>query len=170
MTDKQWSGYFFAYNKLFWSYTGERVTVGSGNVSETIMFFNGTQTQQITASDGEFAEIIYRVNPQDFVDPNNPLPPPHVIHNTLNNVPPKAGFAFGDRYELGYRDEGHGWLLGVLDGPQLNQTQTFGFTPDANGIFPPFIDPDYQAASAAPGGRAFGFGSVPVLFETPLHE
>src|SRR5438128_553289 len=52
MTDKQWSGYFFEYNKLFWNYTGERTTIGSGNVSETITFFNGVQTQTITAENG----------------------------------------------------------------------------------------------------------------------
>src|SRR5580765_2867324 len=78
MTDKQWSGYFFEYNRLFWNYTGERTTVGSSNVSETITYFNGVQNQVITATDGQFAEIIYRVNPQDFVNPNNPVPAPTV--------------------------------------------------------------------------------------------
>ena len=29
MTDKQWSGYYFQYNKLYWNYTGERTTIGS---------------------------------------------------------------------------------------------------------------------------------------------
>jgi hypothetical protein len=176
LTDKQWSGYFFEYNKLFWSYTGERTTVGSHNVSETITWFNGVQNQVITATDGQFAEIIYRVNPQDFVNPNNPVPPPIVIHNALQNAGPRAGFAFGNRYELGYKDAGHGWTVGVLDGPELNQTQTFGFIPGPNGELPPFINDDYTGANdvsgpgrtlitAAPGLRAFGFGSVPVLFE-----
>lgn len=166
MTDKQWSGYFFEYNKLFWSYSGERTTVGSGQISESIVWVDGVNAPHtITATNGEFAEIIYRFNPQDFT--NNPLPPPHVIHNTLTDVPPDAGFAFGNRYEVGYRDEGHGWTIGVLDGPQLNQSRTYGFTQDANGDFPPFVDPDYNAGNAQPGGRAFGFGSVPILFETP---
>src|SRR5262245_55771221 len=146
MVDKQISSYFFNYDRLFWSYSGERTTVGSDNVSETITWFNGVQNQVITATDGQFAEIIYRVNPQDFVNANNPVPPPYVVHNTLNNVPPKAGFAFGNRYELGYHDQGHGWSIGVLDGPTLNQTQFFGFTPNANGINPPNRDPDYQGA------------------------
>ena len=44
MADKQWSGYFFDYDKLFWAYTGERTTVGSHNVSETILF-NGVKTR-----------------------------------------------------------------------------------------------------------------------------
>lgn len=174
MTDKQVSSYYFNYDRLFWGYTGERVTIGSENVSETITFFNGVQDQVINADHGEFAEIIYRVNPQDFVNADSPVPPPHVVHNTLNNVPPKFGFAFGNRYEVGYADNGHGWSIGVLDGPDLNQTQSYGFFPDANGVFPPHRDPDYQGPAdgtagqnAAPGDRAFGFGSVPVIFETP---
>jgi hypothetical protein len=180
MADKQWSGYYFNYDKLFWAYSGERVTVGSSNVSETITFNNGVTNLTLTATDGEFAEIIYRVNPQDipFIDPNNPVPAPHVIHNTLNNVPPKAGFAMGNRYQFGYKDQGHGWMIGVLQGPEQNQTQTYGFTPGPNGELPPFIDPDYTGPNdisgpgrtlitAAPGLRAFGWGSVPVLFDTP---
>src|SRR5262249_40871013 len=133
----------FEYNKLFWNYTGERTTVGSRNVSETITWFNGVQNQVITATDGQFAEIIYRFNPQDFTV--QPVPAPTVIHNALNNVPPRAGFAFGNRYELGYRDQGNGWSVGVLDGPTLNQSQFFGFVPDAatNGGLPPFINRDY---------------------------
>jgi hypothetical protein len=176
MAEAQQSGYFFEYNKLFWSYTGERTTVGSNNVSETITWFNGVQDQTITANNGQFAEIIYRVNPQDFVNPNSPVPAPTVIHNALNNVPPRAGFAFGNRYELGYRDGGNGWMVGVLDGPEQNQSQFFGFAPRAtDGGIPPFINADYTnnsdigpgtGESAQPGTRAFGFGSVPVMFET----
>src|SRR3954468_16069717 len=140
MVDKQISGYFFSYDKLYQSYSGERVTIGSSNVSETITFFNGVQNQVITATDGEFAEIIYRVNPQDFVNPNNPIPPPNVIHNSLNNVAPRAGFASGNRYEIGYKDGGNGWTVGVLDGPEQNQNETWGAAP---GLTPPPRDPNY---------------------------
>src|SRR4051794_28631447 len=83
MAESQQTGYFFEYNKLFWNYTGERTTIGSNNVSETITWFNGVQNQVITATNGQFAEIIYRVNPQDFVNPNSPVPAPIVIHNAL---------------------------------------------------------------------------------------
>ena len=58
----------------------------------------------------------------------------------------------------------------------MNQTETYGFTPNAalgNGV-PPFIPDDYTDGSdIGPGtgpvgeARAFGFGSVPILFETP---
>jgi hypothetical protein len=158
----QWSGYYFNYDKLFWSYSGERVTLGS---------------EKVTA----FEEIIFYDNPQDIGgDP----PPPHQIFNTIVDVPPKAGFAFGNRYELGYHDRDHGWMIGVLDGPELNQTEFYGFARvDTNGDgipdgLPPFIDPDFTDntdVGPGPGGaqqagfglRAFGFGSVPVLFETP---
>jgi predicted regulator of Ras-like GTPase activity (Roadblock/LC7/MglB family) len=104
---------------------GERTTVGSNNTSETITWFNGVQNQVITATNGQFAEIIYRVNPQDFVNPNNPVPPPTVIHNALNNVPPRMGFAFGNRYELGYRDAGNGWMVGPYVGIQLSKNLIF---------------------------------------------
>jgi hypothetical protein len=165
--DKQWSGYFFEYNKLFWMYTGERVTVGNPDVVQ-------------------FAEVIYRFNPAtDLGEP----PPPHQVHNELEDVPPKAGFAMGNRYEIGYRDNGHGWTIGVLDGPQLLQSEFYGFVrQDTNddGVpdgLPPFRNPDYtnggdiadpgnifqQSNGPIAGGdlRAFGFGAVPVLFATP---
>ena len=151
--DDGYAGYFFEYNKLFWSYSGERVTVGSPNVTE-------------------FAEIIYYDPfPNDESDP----PPPHQIENTLRDVPPDAGFAMGNRYELGYRERDNGWLISVLDGPELHQSAFYGF-PRAvfpPGGLPPFIDPDYTAGDDITPGpvqeiRAFGWGSVPVLFETPI--
>ncbi len=177
MSDDQWSGYFFEYNKLFWSYSGERVIVGNEDLEDEITFFDGVQNI-VQSGEGQFAEIIYRVNPQDEVDPDMPVPPPHLIHNTLRDVPPDAGFALGNRYELGYQDQGHGWLLGILDGPELNQSRLYGFVPGPNGELPPFIDPDYtgpddvsgpdrELITADPGLRAFGWGSVPILFETP---
>jgi Putative beta barrel porin-7 (BBP7) len=151
--EEQYSGYFFEYNKLFWSYSGERVSVGNPNVVQ-------------------IAEVIYRDNPQDEGDP----PPPHLVHNTLNDVPPKAGFANGNRYEFGYQDMGHGWLIGILEGPELHQTEFYGFARRADGGLPPFIDPDYTPGDdIGPGGgpiaggdlRAFGFGAVPISFDTP---
>jgi hypothetical protein len=159
--EDQYSGYFFDYQKLFWSYSGERTMVGNPDVVA-------------------FAETIYRDNP---LDQGNPPPPPQIF-NTLTDVPPDAGFAFGNRYELGYRDKGNGWMIGILDGPHLSQGQFYGFSRNAdptNGGLPPFIDPDYtdgtdigagdgttNAPVAGGGLRAFGFGSVPVLFEAPV--
>lgn len=174
MADDQWSGYFFEYNKLFWSYTGERITVGNTELTDTITWFNGVQNITLTGN-GQFAEVIYRVNPQDLVDPNNPVPAPYLVQNTLRDVPPDAGFAMGNRYEFGYQDQGNGWQVGILDGPELHQSRLYGFVPRVeDGGIPPFIEDDYTGGDdigpgTGPVGevRAFGFGSVPVLFETP---
>jgi len=153
LPDQDTYGYFFNYDKLWWSYTGERVTIGDPNVVE-------------------FVETIYYPNlPDDLDQP----PPPYQIFNSLNNVPPNAGFAFGDRYEFGYEDGAYGWTIGILDGPKLYQSEFYGFTPRADGGLPPFIDPDYtDGDDIGPGGgpvgesRAFGFGSVAVLFNVPF--
>ncbi len=164
--DDQWSGYFFEYNKLFWAYTGERTTIGSPNVFETI---DGVRVN------GEFAEVIYRPTANGDIGTS---PEPYLVTNSITNAVPRAAFAMGDRYELGYRDGGNGWLISVLDGPEVNQSHLYGFTPGPNGELPPFIDPDYTGPddvsgdgrdliTADNGLRAFGWGSVPVLFETP---
>src|SRR5688572_13096831 len=155
--DDGYAGYFFEYNKLYWSYSGESVTVGRSGPPE-------------------LAEVIYRDNNAGggaIGDEGNP-DPPHEIFNTLHDVPPKAGFAFGDRYDFGYRERDNGWLISILDGPELHQTEFYGF-PRAGfppGGLPPFIDPDYtEGDDITPGPvqevRAFGWGSVPVLFEMP---
>ncbi len=190
MSDDQWSGYFFEYNKLYWSYTGERTTVGNEEVGDTLRWFDPDDPDNIggfvtlTTDEGQFAEIIYRRRPQDQVDPDLiPMPRPHVVTNTINDAGPHAGFAFGNRYEFGYQDQGHGWTVGILDGPELNITNFFGFPRDlaTGGGLPPFIDQDYtdnddvndnfplggDGDTADPGLRAFGFGSVPIIFETP---
>jgi hypothetical protein len=155
--EDQWSGYFFNYNKLYWSYTGERVTVGDPNVVV-------------------FAEEIYLQNPFD----EGERPDPYLVRNGLTDVPPNAGFSFGDRYELGYRDQDAGWMISVLVGPELNQTEFHGFSrldTNADGIpdgLPPFIDDDYTPGDdVGPDGgpvqdvRAFGYGAVPVNFQAP---
>ncbi len=80
MSDKQWSGYFFEYNKLFWAYTGDRSTIGSPRVSENI---NGVQVQ------GQFAELIYQPNPGDLQVENFPSQIP-LIENELTNVGPPS--------------------------------------------------------------------------------
>jgi hypothetical protein len=176
MADDQWSGYFFEYNKLFWYYSGERITVGNENLKDSLSWFNGVETIQLSGN-GQFAEIIYQVNPQDipFVDPDLPVPAPYLVQNGLKDVPPDAGIALGNRYEVGYQSQGHGWQIGILDGPELNQTRFYGFVPrETDGGLPPFIDDDYTDGSdigpgTGPQGevRAFGFGSVAMLFETP---
>jgi hypothetical protein len=147
-------GFFFGYDKLALSYSGERVTVGDPNIVQ-------------------FAEVVYRLNdsPPALIPDDNTLGlyyDPYQIQNALMNVPPKAGFALGDRYEFGYRERDNGWMIGVLDGPALYQTETYGFGGD------PPLDPGYTNNAGDGVGpqadfdlRAFGYGSVPVLFDTP---
>jgi hypothetical protein len=156
-------GYFFSYEKLWWSLSGERTTVGNPDVNA-------------------FAEIIYYDNPQDIntgASTNRLHPPdPFQITNSLQDVPPNAGFAFGDRYEFGFRNSRSGWKVSILDGPTQRQSELYGFVPRGDGGVPPFIDPDYTTNSdegPGPNGapqadfdlRAFGFGSVSVLFNAP---
>ena len=80
--EDQYSGYFFEYQKLFWSYSGERVTVGDPQVVQ-------------------LAGDHLSANPQD----EGTIRRRRIkIQNGLTDVPPDAGFAFGNRYEFGYRD------------------------------------------------------------------
>ncbi len=106
------SGYFFRFDKLNWAVTGERATIGDPNV-------------QI------LSEIIYDdTNPQD----QGNRPPQYVIQNGLQDVVPEATFGWGSRYEFGLQEKGNGWLIGIIDGPQTNQQQTFGSGPQTSGF------------------------------------
>jgi len=115
-------GWTFRYDKLSWARTGNRVTVGNPNV-------------QI------LSEAIFPGN----ADADQGVPPPqYQIINGLQNVPLTDGFSWGERYELGRLDNGSGWMIGILDGPEVNTSMTFGAGPEA-----------------------FGFGSLSVNFATP---
>ena len=150
-------GYMFNWSKLAWSFSGERVTVGNPDVNV-------------------LSEIIYYHNQQDIGEP----PPPYQIRNGLEDVAPDAGFGWGDRYEIGYRNHGNGWLLGILDGPTVRQNQVHGMTATLTGTTLPPWDVDYRGGPLFPGddpnvpnpgplGDFFGlgFGNVHVNFETP---
>lgn len=142
LPDQDTYGYFFSYDKLYWSFSGEKVTVGNDDVEV-------------------FAERIYIQNPQDEGD----LPEPYVIKNGLQNTQPNAGFAFGNRYEFGYEDGAYGWQISILDGPELIQTQRYGL-----GYVPPQDQPEWNDGGGpgiGAGPREFGFGSVHVNFQTP---
>jgi len=139
-------GYMFNYSKLFWSFTGERVEMGDPNVVV-------------------YAEEIYRDNPDDEGDP----PPPYQILNGLQNVFPDAGFGMGDRYEIGYRDRGNGWMIGILDGPLQQQSKAYGMSPTLQGSSlpgTPPIDPSYNGPVSADQLYALGFGNVHINFDT----
>jgi hypothetical protein len=141
-------GYMFNYSKLAWSFSGEHVTVGNPDVLT-------------------FAEIIYYNDGPDNV---GAPPPPYQIQNGLQNVIPDAGFGLGDRYEIGYRDRGNGWMIGIIDGPEQQQSKVYGMSPTLQGSSlpgTPPIDPSYQGPVAADGLYALGFGNVHINFETP---
>lgn len=150
-------GYWADWSKLWWSFSGEHVTVGDPDVVV-------------------FAEAVYRQNPDD----EGTMPSPYQIQNGLQNTLPNAGFAWGDRYEFGYRDRGNGWSIGILDGPTQQQSKLYGMTTgitdlDYRGepLFPPGSvgDGNTNPNAQTPGGLqaifGLGFGSVHINFETP---
>ncbi len=109
------SGYFFSFEKLSWAIVGANTTVGDNSV--TVL-----------------SENIYPGNVGDFGTP----PPQYVIINGLQEVPPDAEFGLGERYEFGYsnvsRNGASGWMIGIIDGPQVTSESTFGFGPSLNGF------------------------------------
>lgn len=142
-------GYWAGYNKLAWSFSGERVQVGDPDVVV-------------------FAEQIYQQTEND----EGVRPSPYQILNGLQDAVPNAGFGLGDRYEIGYRDRGNGWMLGILDGPLQQQSKAYGMSATLNGTALPGTpppDPDYHAPPtpvSADQLYAFGFGSVHINFDT----
>lgn len=167
------NGFYFKYDKLYWATTGERTTIGDPNV--VVM-----------------SEDIFPVNPQDD-DNFNMAPEPYQVINGIQNAPPHAVFAWGDRYEGGYTCDGRGWSIGVLDGPEAISTQYYGFqireTPtlieDPDFPVPVFrdlltgyveLDPetgqpliDPLTNMPIPTLTPFGWGSIHVNFTVP-HE
>jgi hypothetical protein len=139
-------GYSFNWSKLAWTFSGENVTVGDEDVVV-------------------LSEIIYYDNPDDEGDP----PPPYQIRNGLQGVQPHAGFGYGDRYEIGYRNKGNGWMIGILDGPLQQQNQGYGMSPTLQGSSLPGTPPPDPSYFPNDNGElyAFGFGSVHINFETP---
>ena len=160
-------GYFFSYDKLSWAFTGERTTLG--DQGRTVL-----------------AEEVFLQNAQD----EGVRPDPYVIQNSIQNAPPNAAFAWGERYEFGKFANGSGWLISILDGPEARSNEVFGFGPgnglfdtynldvsDTRGINPYFLDPTGgfdDDGNGIPDGDAatndvlaFGFGSVFVNFEAP---
>jgi Putative beta barrel porin-7 (BBP7) len=76
----------------------------------------------------------------------------------------------GDRYEVGYRDKGNGWMFGILDGPEQSQFAVYGMSPTLQGTSlpgTPPIDPSYVGPVSQGQLYALGFGNVHVNFDTP---
>ncbi|QEG32980.1 BBP7 family outer membrane beta-barrel protein [Bythopirellula goksoeyrii] len=163
---RQQCGYFFSFEKSFWAATGERVTVGDPN--EVV-----------------FSELIFGGNLSPF-SIGTP-PPQYIINNSIQDAPPNGrDFGHGDRYEFGYTQGGNGWMIGVMDGPEIAGRQIFGFNsltiPNQLPLIENLHDPNFDFPNfvfgsnifGEPGSGSFdiatsrnGFGSVHVNFRTP---
>ncbi len=108
-------GFHFSYEKLAWAITGERVELGDPTaIQRWFNNFDGTPVDPTTGEDI--------------------LPP--VIPNSIMDAVPRASWHTGDRYELGYwHENGTGWLMGILNGPDQEQFETFGLNGGVMGGF-----------------------------------
>lgn len=161
------SGYFFTYDKLSWAITGERAVIGDQSVNvQSENYLPVTNLSQGTP------------------------PASYQVVNGVQDAPPNADFAWGDRYEFGIQHEGHSWGVSILDGPEVNTHETYGFQELVIPGTLPFItrsttafSPDtvFDSDNLDPGLAVLlfpsgptdasttinGFGSVPVNFRTP---
>ena len=161
----QSNGYFFSYDKLSWSIGGERNSVGvEGGTSDA-----STNPWRVLDSGGQ---VIPNPDPDGdpefiFLPGTTIIVPAPTLPNAINSAPPRSGFAWGERYEFGYYEDTTGLSIGILDGPESNQTAFygFGFTPqdDTNAG-------DLGLPSPVPNGPnqlLSPLGSVLVVFDDP---
>ncbi|MEM8944523.1 MAG: BBP7 family outer membrane beta-barrel protein [Planctomycetota bacterium] len=160
---KRDTGWFFAYDKLSWAYTGERTEIGDPN--------------QVVLS-----EIVLNNTPVSQGTP----PTQYQINNSITDAPPSADFAWGERYEFGILKDGYGWTVGILDGPTVNASESYGFNNvELPSIIQGFDDNEFfgdlaftisvlgfTSEAILTGSQdlptsANGFGSVHVNFATP---
>lgn len=139
-------GVFFNYNRLVWTITGERVTVGARGRTDIAEVIYYGQTVPLDDSG--------TLNPFAEGDP----PPSYLITNDIQDAPPDADFGWGSRYEVGYRQDGRGWMVGVLDGPSVSTTAFYGFDGlDIPNSWPGTEDlPLYGSATGTPVGYEIG--------------
>lgn len=157
------SGYYFRYDKLNWAFTGEHVEIGDPDLVVQ-------------------SEVIFYDTPDSIGTP----PATFQINNSIQEAPPDAAFAWGERYELGLFNNGAGWTVGILDGPEAVSTALYGFQelvvpntipftdtaadiPFADGFTATLLNSFGLPATGSDDlstSRA-GFGSVHVNFATP---
>lgn len=117
-------------------------------------------------------------------------PTPYQVRNSIRDALPDAGWAWGERYEFGYSDGEHGWMITVLDGPESVAGGIWGageaapYTSqsgtDVYGPDPYFLsdleDDDGDGIGDGDGELgavdlfALGFGSVAVNFNLPTPD
>lgn len=121
-------GFFFDYDKIFWTASGEVVEIGDPD----------TVQQQFR---------VWSAIPLDPVS-GQPIAPP-LLTNSIQDTVPDAFFSGGDRYEFGYiAEDGRGFSMTVLNGPEYNHFFTLG----TNGGFQNDI---FQDGLALPYGDVF---------------
>ena len=156
------SGYYFRYDKLSWATTGEFVEIGDPDLDVQ-------------------SEVIFPETPFSEGDPI----PTYTINNSIQDAPPDAEFAWGERYEFGYRHKNTAWTVGILDGPKAVSAAVYGFNELVIANTIPLSDSsiaelyelgfDFTSSVAGIPGTGSndlstsrsGFGSVHVNFETP---
>ncbi len=126
-------GFFGRYEKIYGTISGERVQVGDPNT----------------------VQRMFRLYNSIPLDPDLGVPiQPVILTNSIQSAIPRADFHFGDRYEVGFWGEnGNGWLISVLDGPDSHQNFDIGL----NG-----------GSQTGQGGLASPFGDVFVSFRTDV--
>lgn len=130
-------GWFGGYDKLVWSFTGERTTIGDESVNVTSEQIYIDNNPQLTALDP--------LTPFEDRGRQNIAPVPYRVQNDIRNAPPNAEFGTGDRYEMGYvGQDGTGFMLGIIHNMESQSNTAYGFGTPLNG-----------------------FGSVHVNFEIP---
>ncbi len=115
MPIEQNPSYFFSFDKLSWATTGERNTIGSlapddGSLNPFRNFLTGFWGGAVP--------------PTSVLTPISIVPP--LFSSGINSGPPRAEFAWGERYELGYNDQETSWTVGILDGGEANSSESYG--------------------------------------------
>ena len=163
-------GWYFGYEKLSWSFSNDRIRVGTDGTSTGSLnpwrIFNtggGLGANPIDPDDDDLA----------FLPGTEILIPAPALPSAIDSAVPRSEFAWGERYEFGRYDGDTGWLMSILDGPEQNASAAygFGFTPQdttiavINGL-PSNIPNDL----GIPNNQLLSpLGSVIIVFDDPLN-
>jgi hypothetical protein len=157
-------GVFFSWEKLYWSTEGELITVGDPNISRALpptWMDLLSPDNPLTALPGFIMPALQPIDPVTG-RPRNPdtgafIQRPIYI-NSIQEVGPNASFRSADRFEFGYNNEDHGWLVGILNGPEQQFGQFFGLNGGAQEGFA--FDP-----VNFPNGAMSPLGDVYIAFD-----
>jgi hypothetical protein len=112
-------GWIFGVDSLCWAASGERLPLGTGGADDGSLapwrnFFTGRAGESGVPPLPPFAVLTPVA-----------IAPPALLGG-IDSGPPRAAFAWGTRYELGYFNDDSGWSVGVLDGPESSTNETYG--------------------------------------------